>query len=93
MLKNILEKKNTWLFIESMNLVPSKTLEAFQLEGDERIAAVLTLWKEIGLDQLMLGKIQEYHLKSELLLKEIENHGYNIELLDSLSKWLLQRNS
>jgi geranylgeranyl diphosphate synthase type II len=90
---DILEKKNTWLFIESMNLVPSKTLEAFQLEGDERIAAVLTLWKEIGLDQLMLGKIQEYHRKSELLLKEIENHGYNIELLDSLSKWLLQRNS
>ncbi len=90
---DILEKKNTWLYIESMNLVPNKTIEAFQLEGNERISAVLTLWKEIGLDQLMLGKIQEYHVKSELLLKEIENHGYNVELLDSMSKWLLQRNS
>ncbi len=90
---DILEKKNTWLFIQSMNLVPQKTTEAFLLEGDSRIEAVLKLWKEIGLDQLMLGKIQEYHVKSEELLKEISSHGYNIQLLDTMSKWLLQRNS
>lgn len=90
---DILEKKNTWLFIQSMNLVPQKTSEAFLLEGDARIDAVLNLWKEIGLDQLMLDKIQEFHVKSEELLNEISKHGYNVELLDTISKWLLQRNS
>ncbi len=90
---DILEKKNTWLYIQSMNLVPIKTTQAFLLEGDERINAVLDLWKEIGLDQLMLSKIQEYHVKSEEILIELSNQGYNIELLDSMSKWLLQRNS
>ncbi len=88
---DILEKKNTWLYIQSMNLVPKKTRELFELNGEERINSVLNLWREIELDKLMLGKIQEYHEKSELLLREIQNQGYNVEILDTLSKWLLKR--
>lgn len=88
---DILEGKNTWLKIKSHEMNDAKTLELFSLQGQERIDAVVSFWKEINLDKQIRERAQNYYNNSMADLDQIKKWGYDTTLLASLSEWLLGR--
>jgi hypothetical protein len=69
----------------------AKTLELFSLQGQERIDAVVSFWKEINLDKQIRERAQNYYNNSMADLDQIKKWGYDTTLLASLSEWLLGR--
>ena len=88
---DILEGKNTWLKIKSLEIDSLRTQELFRIEGEQRITPVIEFWKESGLDNAIQKLAAIYHEKSLKDLKQLENWGYDISLLHNLSEWLLGR--
>ena len=88
---DILEGKNTWLKIKSHEMNDAKTLELFSLQGQERIDAVVSFWKETNLDKQIRERAQNYYNNSMDDLDQIKKWGYDTTLLASLSEWLLGR--
>ena len=88
---DILEGKNTWLKIKSLELDPEKTKILFDTNDDNRIQPVVNFWKELGLDKGIQELAQRYYQKSLIDLNQLEQWGYDTELLNDLSEWLLGR--
>ncbi len=90
---DILEGKNTWLKIKSLELEPEKTQSLFQVDGDARINPVISLWKSLELDKGIQTLAQTYYQNSQKDLERLNQWGYNTQLLIELSEWLLGRES
>ncbi len=88
---DIIEGKNTWLKIKSLEINPIKTQILFEVQGEARIAPVIGLWRELSLDKSILDVAQKYYDHSISSLEKLESWGYQIEPLRTLSSWLLNR--
>ena len=88
---DILEGKNTWLKIKSLEIDAKRTQELFRLEGEQRITPIVDFWKEIGLDKAIQKLAAIYHEKSLKDLSQLKEWGYDVTLLNDLSQWLLGR--
>ncbi len=90
---DILEGKNTWLKIKSLELNPEQTQSLFQIEGKDRINPVIALWKSLDLDKGIQLLAQTYYQNSQKDLEQLKQWGYDTQLLTDLSEWLLGRES
>lgn len=90
---DILEGKNTWLKIKSLELNPDKTKALFDTPGENRIQPIINFWKDLGLDKGIQKLAQGYYHKSLIDLQQLEQWGYDTRLLNDLSEWLLGRES
>jgi len=89
---DILEGKKTWLYLKSLEINDEETKRLFQLpNSDEKIKAILLLWKSLKLDQLMEDKIAIFDQKANDILHEINQKGYSTTLLSELSSVLTGR--
>lgn len=88
---DILEGKNTWLKIKSLEIDAIKTNALFNMTGELRIEPVVQYWKELGLDIGIQNLATEYHQQSLKSLDQLKEWGYDVELLEALSHWLLGR--
>lgn len=90
---DILEGKNTWLKIKSLEIDAIKTNALFSIQGELRIEPVIQYWKEIGLDVGIQKLATTYHQQSLKSLDQLKEWGYDVELLEALSHWLLGRDN
>lgn len=90
---DILEGKNTWLKIKSLEIDPEKTKILFDTSGENRIEPIVNFWKELGLDKGIQELALLYYQKSLIDLQQLEQWGYDTKLLNDLSEWLLGRES
>ena len=88
---DILEGKNTWLKIKSLELDPDLTYSLFEIQGEARIEPVITHWRSLDLDKGIQELAASYHQKSMNDLNQLKDWGYDITLLTELSEWLLGR--
>ncbi len=88
---DILEGKNTWLKIKSLELDPDLTHSLFEIQGEVRIEPVISHWRSLGLDKGIQELAASYHQKSMNDLNQLKDWGYDITLLTELSEWLLGR--
>ena len=88
---DILEGKNTWLKIKSLELDPDLTYSLFEIQGEVRIEPVISHWRSLGLDKGIQELAASYHQKSMNDLNQLKDWGYDITLLTELSEWLLGR--
>jgi hypothetical protein len=59
--------------------------------SDEKIKAIVLLWKSLKLDQLMEEKIALYDQKANDILHKINEKGFSTALLSELSSVLTGR--
>jgi geranylgeranyl diphosphate synthase type II len=88
---DILEGKNTWLKIKSLELDSDQTQSLFSIPGEARIEPVIAHWRRLGLDKGIQELAAIYHQKSMHNLNQLKDWGYDITLLSELSAWLLGR--
>jgi geranylgeranyl diphosphate synthase type II len=88
---DIIEGKNTWLKIKSHDLFPEKTETLFSMSPEERVNPTIEFWKSQQIDQELILKANEYHQNALSILNTLTQKGYNIQLLDDLAHWLLDR--
>lgn len=88
---DIIEGKNTWLKIKSHDMFPIETESLFSLKPQERVIPIVEFWISKQIDQALIAKANEYHSNAIALLKELQSKGYNVQLLDDLAHWLLDR--
>ena len=88
---DILEGKNTWLKIKSLELDPDLTYSLFEIQGEARIEPVITHWRSLDLDKGIQELAASYNQKSMNDLNQLKDWGYDITLLTELSEWLLGR--
>lgn len=88
---DIIEGKNTWLKIKSHELYPEQTENLFSMSPIDRVNPIIEFWKEKEIDQKLVGKSNEYHEHAIQILNTLKSKGYNIQLLDDLAHWLLDR--
>jgi geranylgeranyl diphosphate synthase type II len=93
---DIAEGKRTWLTIKAFERANDaqrdRLTEAFEhLSGDERIAAVLALYKELGIQTLAEAEISRYSERSAQMLDAVEGDEGVKQVLRNLVAELMGR--
>jgi geranylgeranyl pyrophosphate synthase len=61
------------------------------MSPEERVNPTIEFWKSQQIDQELILKANEYHQNALSILNTLTQKGYNIQLLDDLAHWLLDR--
>ncbi len=88
---DIAEGKKTWLYLRSAQISNEVNRLFAELEDEDRIQAVRSLWVEQGLDVGLMELAESYHQEAQAHLAALKAKGRDVQALIALCEWLLAR--
>jgi geranylgeranyl diphosphate synthase type II len=97
---DIIQNKKTFLFLEAMRIADKKTktqltslYSAKTKSGKEKIVAVISIFKELGVETITENMIKAFHSKAIQHLEKLDVQPKRKELLKQIAARLLSRES